>query len=172
MLYFRQSCRENQNTHFMLNNPPPPENRAVYEITWKNMVEPDRPQTTWRSRCACWIPKATNTHSEYVALTAFTLPQWWCKPASTLRYTYSACLVSNSGNCKYSTFTHFWPEIAAMIDLNLSHPVVLYKLKQQVNHITQFMFTYNYNLLYFYIGLLQLIQKCMQHDLDRNLERV
>jgi len=59
-----------------------------------------------------------------------------------------------------------------MIHLNLSHPVVLYKLKQQVNHITQFMFTYNYNLLYFYIGLLQLIQKCMQHDLDRNLERV
>jgi len=23
-----------------------PENRAVYEIMWKNMVEPDRPKTT------------------------------------------------------------------------------------------------------------------------------
>ena len=24
--------------------PPPPENRAVYENMWKNMVQPDRPQ--------------------------------------------------------------------------------------------------------------------------------
>ena len=30
-------------THFMLNNFPPPLNRAVYEIVWKSMVEPDRP---------------------------------------------------------------------------------------------------------------------------------
>ena len=28
----------------------------------------------WRMRIACWIPKATNTHSEYVILTAFPLP--------------------------------------------------------------------------------------------------
>jgi len=25
---------------------PPPENRAVYEIMWENMVQPDRPQMT------------------------------------------------------------------------------------------------------------------------------
>ena len=36
-----------------------PENRAVYEIMWKNMVGPDRPQMTiWRMRIACWIAKA------------------------------------------------------------------------------------------------------------------
>jgi hypothetical protein len=40
-----KSCRENQNTHFMFNNFFP-ENRAVYEIKWKNMVQPDRPQMT------------------------------------------------------------------------------------------------------------------------------
>ena len=35
----------------------------------KNIVEPDRPQVITRSMCtACWIPKATNTHSEYVKL--------------------------------------------------------------------------------------------------------
>jgi hypothetical protein len=40
------------------------ENRAVYEIMWKNIVQPDRPQMTiWRMRIACWIPKATNTDS-------------------------------------------------------------------------------------------------------------
>jgi hypothetical protein len=38
------SCKENQNTFLC------PitfsENRAIYEIMWKNMVEPDRPQMT------------------------------------------------------------------------------------------------------------------------------
>jgi hypothetical protein len=33
-------------THFMSNNFFPPKNRAVYEIMWKNMVQPDRPQMT------------------------------------------------------------------------------------------------------------------------------
>jgi len=37
---------------------------AVFEIMWKNMVEPDRPQMTiWRIRKVCRITKATNTHS-------------------------------------------------------------------------------------------------------------
>ena len=38
-----KSCREIQNTHFMFNNIFS-ENRVVYEIMWKDMVEPDRPQ--------------------------------------------------------------------------------------------------------------------------------
>ena len=39
----------------------------MYGITWKNVVEPGRPQMTiWRTRIACWIPKATNTHSQYI----------------------------------------------------------------------------------------------------------
>jgi hypothetical protein len=38
-------CRENQNTNFMFNNFFP-ENRAVYEIMWKIMAQPDRPQMT------------------------------------------------------------------------------------------------------------------------------
>jgi hypothetical protein len=43
------------------------ENRFVYEIMWKNMVDPSRPLITIRPMgFACRIPKATNTHSEYV----------------------------------------------------------------------------------------------------------
>jgi len=39
-------------------------NRAVYEITWKNTVEPDRPQMTiWRMRIACWLTKAAHTQN-------------------------------------------------------------------------------------------------------------
>jgi len=50
----------------------PPQNRAVYETMLKNTVKPHRPQITIRSmRIAGWIPKATNTHSEYVILIAF-----------------------------------------------------------------------------------------------------
>ena len=38
---------------------------------WKNIVEWGRPQMTiWPKRIACWIPKATKTHSEYVILIA------------------------------------------------------------------------------------------------------
>jgi hypothetical protein len=39
-----KSCRENQDTQFMFNNFFFFENCAVYEIMWKNVVEPDRPQ--------------------------------------------------------------------------------------------------------------------------------
>jgi hypothetical protein len=45
--------------------------RTVYEVMCRNIVQPGRPQTTiWRMLIACWIPKATNTHSEYVTLIA------------------------------------------------------------------------------------------------------
>ena len=38
----------------------------------KNIVEPGRSQMTiWCIRIACWIPKDTNTHSQYVILIAF-----------------------------------------------------------------------------------------------------
>ena len=67
--------------------------RAVYEIMWKIIVQRDRPQMAiWRMRVACWIPKATNTHSEYVILTAFPLQQWLREGASLLRHTYIVCL--------------------------------------------------------------------------------
>ena len=40
------------------------ENRAVYEIMWKNIVQRGRPHMTLgRMRTACWITKATHTHT-------------------------------------------------------------------------------------------------------------
>jgi len=42
-------------------------NSAVYEKTWKNIAERGRPQMTiLRMRISCWIPKATNTHTQVV----------------------------------------------------------------------------------------------------------
>jgi hypothetical protein len=66
---FDKSCTENQ--HLIFNNLFL-ENRDIYEIIWKNVVEPGRPQITiWRMRFVSRIPKATDTHSGYVILIAF-----------------------------------------------------------------------------------------------------
>jgi len=69
-----KSRRENQNTHFMYNTFFF-QIRVIYEIIWENSVQPNRPQiTAWRMRIVCWIPKATNTHSEFVIRIALPLP--------------------------------------------------------------------------------------------------
>ena len=55
------------------------ENRALYEIMWKSIVQTDRQtdrQATGgniirRMRFVCWITKATDTNGAYVMLTAF-----------------------------------------------------------------------------------------------------
>jgi hypothetical protein len=44
-------------------------------------------------RFAYWIPKATDTHSEYVILIAFPRQQWLCERPSMLRYTHTACFI-------------------------------------------------------------------------------
>ena len=58
---------------------------------WRNIVEAGR-QATWRMRTACWIPKATHTHSEHVIFIAFPLLQYLSERASVLRDMYVACL--------------------------------------------------------------------------------
>ena len=93
-----------------------PENRAVYEIMSKNMVEPERPQMTIWRRAACRISTATraetyararahthtyththtHTHTraqKYVTLIAFPQQQWFGERTSLLRYTYIFSLV-------------------------------------------------------------------------------
>jgi len=50
-----------QHTHFMFNYVFP-ENRAMYEIVWRNMIAPDTPQITIRRvRIVCWLPKTIET---------------------------------------------------------------------------------------------------------------
>jgi hypothetical protein len=67
-----------------------PENRNVYKIIWKNIVD----VRIWRMLITCWIPEDKNTHSEYVIRIAFPLQQWLLhERASMLRYTYIVCRV-------------------------------------------------------------------------------
>ena len=66
--------------------------RAVYEIMWKDVVERVKPQKTiWRMRIACWIPKATNTHSGFVILIAFPLQKWFARTSLDVML-YALCL--------------------------------------------------------------------------------
>ena len=55
------------------------------------MLQLDKPQMAIRRmRITCWIPKVTNTLSEYGIHLAFLLQQWWDEPPSVLRYMYNA----------------------------------------------------------------------------------
>jgi hypothetical protein len=47
-------------------------------------------------RFACWMIKATDTHSEYVILIAFPRQEWLRERASVLHYKYIARLVEES----------------------------------------------------------------------------
>jgi hypothetical protein len=70
------------------------ENRVVCEIKWENILQPDRSQMTiWFTRIASWVPKATNTLSEYVILIALPLQKLWNEGASILRFTCFPYLV-------------------------------------------------------------------------------
>jgi len=59
----------------------------------ENIVERGRTQLAiWRMRIACLIPKATNTHSEYVIPIAFPLQQRLHEHPCTLRYASIGCV--------------------------------------------------------------------------------
>jgi len=72
-----KNCRENQNTHLMVN-----------KFSRKSCLLRESVQKYFRAeqaihdkiigcKCtACWISQAIDTHSEYVLLIAFLLQQW------------------------------------------------------------------------------------------------
>ena len=70
-------CRQNQNTHFMFNKFF--QELCLYEIMWKIITEPGRPQMAiWHMCTAFWIPKGTIIVSVYVIVIAFPLQQLLC----------------------------------------------------------------------------------------------
>jgi len=62
---------------------------------WKNTVESDRPHIIRLKHIACWITKATDTHSEYVLLIACLRQRCLLERTSV----YIACLVSGAFVC-------------------------------------------------------------------------
>jgi len=88
-------------THFVCDNFFPSKIVPFFEIMWKYMAEPDRPQIVniiWRMRFAMWITKATDTHSEYVILIAFS-PQQWLRERASVVSLYVHCLSCVFSEC-------------------------------------------------------------------------
>jgi len=50
----------------------------------------------WCMRIACWIIKATETHSEYIILIAFPRQKWLRENSPMLRYMYIDCLITST----------------------------------------------------------------------------
>jgi hypothetical protein len=91
-----KSCRENQNTFCVQYRPPPPPPKIMPFMRLKkyDTARQDADDNVvWRMCCPCSVTKTTDTHSEYVILTAFSPQQWLRERVSLLRYTYSAYLL-------------------------------------------------------------------------------
>ena len=71
------------------------ENHAVYDISDKygRARQGTAVDIIWLTRIAFWIPKATDTHSEYVIFIVGLLQQWLHERSSVLRYAYLVSLL-------------------------------------------------------------------------------
>jgi hypothetical protein len=101
---------------------------------WKNFVQPGRLQMTIRGmRTACWISKSTNTHSEHVILTAFSLQQWLHERASLLHSNYTVCLVVSREGPYYVHLCnqHSW---LFFNNVNTRTPFTLYQIHLNTEH--------------------------------------
>jgi hypothetical protein len=88
---FRTKAVEKIKTHILFY--PPPENRSVYGMMWKNVVEPERSQMTiWCMRVSRWVPKATNKRSQIVCY-CFSTVTVVARMRLTVTLWYIACLV-------------------------------------------------------------------------------
>jgi hypothetical protein len=68
------------------------ENRAVYELMWKNWArQATYDNIIWHMCFDCWIIEATNTYSEYAILIAFPRQQWGRERAKVVGL-YAHCL--------------------------------------------------------------------------------
>ena len=79
---FEKGFRENQNTHFVFNNIFPENHVENYGRTRQGTGD----RMIRRMRISCLTTKATDTHPEYVMLSAFPKQKWLRERASLLRY--------------------------------------------------------------------------------------
>jgi len=92
----KKCCRENQNTHFMFNKFFPPQKWCTFWDCAENYGRARQAiddNIIQHMHFACWITKATDTHSEYVIQITFPWQEWFCEHTSMLYYTYRVCLV-------------------------------------------------------------------------------
>jgi hypothetical protein len=92
---------------------------TVNEIMWKNVVEQSRPHLTiWRMRIACWVRRATNTHSGY----AVPLQQLFHERASILRYTYIVVLFNTTAGNSDITIWPLYQGFSTLMPTGILYP--------------------------------------------------
>jgi hypothetical protein len=116
-----ESCRENQNTFYVRQLFF--ENRSVYNVTSKNMVEPEGPQITSKhgayelhagsarsqARTRMHTPRSPGTchaHTQICNIYCFSTAKITPERASMLRYTNIACLVAPVHAVTFATISH------------------------------------------------------------------
>ena len=71
------------------------EDRALYVIMWRNIVELGRTQMTiWRMRIAYWITKATDANSQYVILICFSTATMVTRTCLSVTFTRTFLVLS------------------------------------------------------------------------------
>jgi len=104
----RQSCRGNQNTHFKFNNISFRKTRHLRDIVEKHCTagQATDHNIIRRMRFACWITEATDTHSEYLVLTALPQQSWFRQSSLMLRI---SCFVKTFlPSVRFSTIYYEW----------------------------------------------------------------
>jgi hypothetical protein len=104
---FHDNCRDEHNIHFYSVTFFFRKSCCLWNTVYKHVTARQTTNgnmTTRLTRISCWIPKATNTHSEYVILLAFRLQRWLCGHALMLRNKCAFCLV-----CDKMKVAQKWP---------------------------------------------------------------
>jgi len=105
-----KSCRENQDTHFMFN-------KFFTRESWRLWCNVEKHGTTAQTtislmRFACWVTKATDTHSVYVIITyCFSTATTVTPTHLNVTFTYIAGLVLSCLHHRsliFYTFTNNW----------------------------------------------------------------
>ena len=142
--FSNNSCRENQNKHFMFNNVFP-ENRAVYDTVEKfgGARGAINDVTVWRKRVVWWISKATRTDrhchahvlrhthgrvlthtNKYITLIAFPLQQWFANAPQyyvirTSSYSFSMHVLPAISSSIFLQVYKFWcPSLCSFLSFN------------------------------------------------------
>jgi len=78
---------------------------------------------------ACWIPEATNTHSEYVILPAFPLQQWLHERVSMLLYVHYLSFNDLSGSVGKNYNMNGLNEVLCILHCITAKPAFMFGLE-------------------------------------------
>ena len=121
------SVPEKTNTHFIFKKNPP---KIVTFMTKneKKYCSARQPTDDSMTHIACWIPKATNTHPEYVIIIDFPPQRWLNERGAIVNKTSIACLVFVS--LKYILQTLMTANLTLCIPNFKPYVFVIYRLSQ------------------------------------------